>query len=110
MTSDEFLAAVLGPKQVSKLKVEIHSVFSAENFTQNFYKVEVFNFKVDENTDIKYCLLKKEKVKKQQPLKNNNIKRFGEKNLEIQNSKLVVDQLNTRFASQNESFFMCCER
>jgi hypothetical protein len=44
MTSDEFLAAVLGPKQVSKLKVEIHSVFSAENFTQNFYKV--YNFSI----------------------------------------------------------------
>ena len=61
MTSDEFLAAVLGPKQVSKLKVEIHSVFSAENFTLNFYKVEVFNFKVDENANIIVYLKRKSK-------------------------------------------------
>ena len=62
MTSDEFLAAVLGPKQVSKLKVEIHSVFSAENFTHFFfYKVEVFNFKVDENADIIVYLKRKSK-------------------------------------------------
>ena len=59
MTSDEFLAAVLGPKQVSKLKVEIHSVFSAENFTHFF--LQVFNFKVDENANIIVYLKRKSK-------------------------------------------------
>ena len=61
MTSDEFLAAVLGPKQVSKLKVEIHSVFSAEKFHAFFFlQGRGFNFKVDENADTVRSRFKKD--------------------------------------------------